>query len=280
MNRFLIKYIILIIGIQTQAQNITFDDCSVSPMYPTYDLAPNYPHEDLNEYFKSQLPEHYFKGENSPISVQLLIDKTGKICCKTILNVIKVDGIAFQKAITNIKDWTPAKSHEKEINVSVVAQIHFKEGQFRKIEFLDASNKISKSESKPKGIVSTGIIEDALKNIETLTSFSQYGEGLQQIDPRIGELINLKELYLGKNEFETIPLEIFELEKLEQFHIYNTKLKIIPPEITKLKNLKIFIINDNEIEVIPEELGQMKNLRFIRINGNPLKEGEFERLKR
>jgi len=253
MNRIIIIYIILIFGLKLQAQNIYFDECSVSPMYPTYDIGPNYPHQEVNEYFKSQLPEKYFEGEKSPISVP----------------------------INDMNNWNPAISREKEINVSILARFHFKKGDFKKVEFLDATNEIKKeSEKTESGIVSSGEIEDALKNIKTLTSFSQYGKGLETIDPRIGELVNLKELYLGKNEFEMIPQEIFELEKLEQFHIYNTNLKSIPKEIGKLQNLKFLFINDNNIEVLPKELGELKKLIFIKIDGNPLKEGELDKLKK
>jgi hypothetical protein len=280
MKRSIIIYIVLMIGTQIQAQNVYFDECSVSPMYPTYDISPNYPHQDVNEYFKSLIPENYFKGEKSPISIQILIDKSGKPCCKSILNVSKIDGLTLQRAINDMNNWNPAISSEKEINVSIVARIYFKKGEFKKMEFLDATNEIKKeSEKTLKGIVSTGKIEDALNNIETLTSFSQYGNGLKKIDPRIGKLVNLKELYLGKNEFEMIPQEIFQLEKLEQFHIYNTNLTSIPKEIIKLKNLKFLFINDNSIEIIPEELGELKKLMFIKIDGNPLKEGELDKLK-
>ena len=222
----------MLIGIQVQAQNIYFNECSLSPMYPTYDIGPNYPHEDVNDYFKSSIPDKYFEGEKSPISIQILIDKSGKPCCKSILNLSKIDGIAIQKAINEMSNWNPAISRQKEINVSIVANIYFKKGEFKRIEFLDATNEIvNVKDVMSKGIVSTGKIEDALKNVETLTSFTQYGKGLKEIDPRIGELVNLKELYLGKNDFESIPEEIFGLKNLEQFHIYNTQLKTIPAEI-------------------------------------------------
>lgn len=280
MNRIQTIIVLLITTCTINAQNIYFDECTVSPMYPSYEIGPNYHHKDLNEYFKGKFPINHFKGEKSPLSLQILIDKSGKSCLKTVLNVNKIDGSIIKKAVNSMDLWIPAKSGDEEINVSLLAKIYFKKGHFEKIVFLDATNELSTSNEKKNGIVIASDIDVALEHIETLTSFSIYGKGVSKLDPRIVKLKNIKELYLGKNQFEEIPKEIFLLDKLEQLHIYNNRITSIPSDIINLKNLKFLFIHDNNIEEIPDDMERMKNLIFIKIDGNPLKEGQIEKLKK
>jgi Leucine-rich repeat (LRR) protein len=271
--------LLILISSNLIGQNLSFENCSVSPMYPTSDTQPNFISEDLKEYFKKKLPKDYFNKASKKITVQILIDKKGTPCCKSILNYKNIDTELLKEIINEMPDWIPAKNRGKEINISTIIQLQTKKGQLKKVTLVGGENKVEENKSQSKGLKSSGEIEEALNNKESLTSFSLYGKELMEIDPRIGELRNLKELYLGKNNFETIPQEIFSLDNLEQLHIYNNNLESIPSDISKLINLKFLMIQDNQIETLPKEIGMMKGLLFIDLSGNPLKEGEVERLK-
>ena len=52
----------------------------------------------------------------------------------------------------------------------------------------------------------------------------------------IGNLINLKHLYLTNNELSSLPATIGNLINLETFNLFNNKLNSVPAEILNIKN--------------------------------------------
>ncbi|MDM8560498.1 ATPase, T2SS/T4P/T4SS family [Candidatus Parabeggiatoa sp. HSG14] len=80
------------------------------------------------------------------------------------------------------------------------------------------------------------IIKQATKN--GVTSLDLSYNGLTELPPEIGQLIQLTELYLYKNQLITLPPEIGQLSKLTTLRLDNNKLTVLPPEIGLLINLK------------------------------------------
>lgn len=132
------------------------------------------------------------------------------------------------------------------------------------------------------------VFDDTL--IKTLRLF---GNQLDSIPSRIGELSQLESLYLGRNKITTLPpeignlkklkilslqynelvelpAEIGELENLEQLWINVNQLKNLPPEIGKLKKLVVLNVQFNQLDSIPNEIGNCEALGFIRLNRNNL----------
>lgn len=259
------------------AQAINFDDCSVSPMFVTWDTPASFTSTDLKEYFNKALPKDYFKGESKKITLQILIDKQGKACCKSILNGETLNPGPLKQAVNQMPSWTPAVFRGNSINVSCITILDIEDGQLVKVKTVDESAKLNSS--TPKGKVAAIDIEEALNNAATITELHLYNRGIDTLDSRVVELKNLKTLNLGKNNFESIPEEVFKLKNLTFLQVYKNQLRTIPTGITKLNYLQILTLSDNYIETFPEELSLMRQLRVIDVTGNPLKKGEMEKIK-
>lgn len=125
-------------------QNASFDDCSVSPMYPTSEVPPVFIAEDLKTYLSQELPKDYFKQASKEFTVQVLIDKNGKPCCLTILNFKDIDTELLKEVINKMPNWTPAKNRGKEINVSTILFLHTKKGKLKKVTLMNGANQVDK----------------------------------------------------------------------------------------------------------------------------------------
>lgn len=95
-------------------------------------------------------------------------------------------------------------------------------------------------------------------------------ENLNELPAEIGQLTNLKELYLHGNQLEILPKEIGNLSQLETLKLKYNKLKKFPEGISDLKNLKMLEINNNQIKKLPPEIGNLENLLKLDITGNQL----------
>jgi len=249
-------------------------------MYISADSPAIYEHQNLIDYFRTNLPEDYFEKAEKELILQLLIDTSGRPCLSSILNSKGLISETLKQLINSMEMWTPAMTNKTTRNISVVLRLVIKKGILKKVEFIGVESPTKPAKKQKEGIISASDVDDALQNINTLTLFSQYGKGLDVIDPRIGRLKMLKELYLGANNFKKIPAEICELMHLEQLLVYDNKLTELPQEIGNLSNLKVLFVNDNEISSFPESISKLKNLVVINIMGNPISGNEIEKLKR
>jgi Leucine-rich repeat (LRR) protein len=80
---------------------------------------------------------------------------------------------------------------------------------------------------------------------------------LTSIPPKIGQLNNLRELYLNDNNLTSIS-GIFNSCGSEGY----------PPEIGQLKNLRIFVLCNNKLTSLPSEIGQLTNLYELCLDDN------------
>ena len=71
--------------------------------------------------------------------------------------------------------------------------------------------------------------------------------GLDTLYPSIGNLKNLKWLFLSYNKIEKLPKEIGELKNLERLCLLGNKITEIQKEIGKLKNLKVLSLWNNPL---------------------------------
>jgi Leucine-rich repeat (LRR) protein len=118
-----------------------------------------------------------------------------------------------------------------------------------------------------------------LKSLEILSLYTQWsaGNSLTRLPPQIGELTNLIELSLSKNDISELPIEIFKLKKLQKLHLYDNKLTELPPQIGHLKNLKVLDLGgtyngSNDISVIPKEIKNLKKLEKFILSSNGIVE--------
>lgn len=96
------------------------------------------------------------------------------------------------------------------------------------------------------------------------------GGNLKEIPKEIGNLTNLKELFLGGNNLRGIPKEIGNLKKLEKLGLEHNNLTSIPKEIGNLKNLTQLFLQNNKLMSIPKEIGNIKDLDLLNVSFNKL----------
>jgi Leucine-rich repeat (LRR) protein len=103
------------------------------------------------------------------------------------------------------------------------------------------------------------------KNIKVLYL---YGNELDSIPGKIGQLDQLEELYIGKNHLKTLPKEIGQLENLKVLSVQFNDLAYLPAEIGSLKKLERLVLNQNSLRSLPHEIGQLTNLQDLQLKMN------------
>lgn len=136
MKIFSVITLLLIIQFNVKSQNIHFEECYVNPMYPMSQTPVTFEHASFKDYLLEKLPSDFFKKVRKDITIQLLIDKDGKVCCNAILNYGKIDTEVLKNCINEMPDWIPAYNGEKAINVSTIFKLQIKKGILKKVEFL------------------------------------------------------------------------------------------------------------------------------------------------
>ena len=86
----------------------------------------------------------------------------------------------------------------------------------------------------------------------------------------IGNLINLKSLFLTRNDLTIIPPEIGNLINLEALDLLGNDLTTLPPEIGNLINLKYLNLSYNKLTNLPLEIGNLINLKDLDLSYNKL----------
>ncbi|MFN8357943.1 MAG: LamG-like jellyroll fold domain-containing protein [Spirosomataceae bacterium] len=93
------------------------------------------------------------------------------------------------------------------------------------------------------------------------------------IPSSLGNLTNLKELYLDNNQLSSlIPTELGNLSSLQHLTLYSNQLNgPIPSSLGNLNNLQYLHLYNNHLNgSIPNSLGQLSNLQSLALNNNQL----------
>ncbi|MEQ1905986.1 MAG: COR domain-containing protein, partial [Pirellulaceae bacterium] len=106
-----------------------------------------------------------------------------------------------------------------------------------------------------------------LKNLRELYL---HGNCLTGLPPEIGQLQNLSELYLHDNCLTTLPTEIGQLQRLTTLTLHNNRLSSLLPETGQLQNLTTLSLFKNNLTVLPSEIGQLKKLTTLNLWSNKL----------
>ena len=117
--------------------------------------------------------------------------------------------------------------------------------------------------------------DEALKRIEACprqqgTELNLGGLGLTRLPPEIGQLTNLTELYLQRNQLRTLPPQIGQLANLTELRFNNNQLRTLPPEIGQLANLMGLSLYNNQLTTLPPEIGQLAELTQLYLQSNQL----------
>jgi len=137
--------------------------------------------------------------------------------------------------------------------------IHFGLGELRKLKVLDIEN---------NGI---DFIDDDvyyLKNLEELIIANEKFD----FNNKIGQLVNLKCLFLSKDQIAEIPEEIGKLTGLKLLDLSANGLptisKKVVSELSKLKNLEYLDLSQNNLTRVPKIFDDMTKLQLLDLSQN------------
>lgn len=116
----------------------------------------------------------------------------------------------------------------------------------------------------------TEIPEEVFLN-PTIRVLKLYGNHIDSLPERIGELVNLEKLYVGRNQLKYIPESIGNLKQLKLFSAQYNDLASLPDAIGELENLEQLILNQNELKSLPPTIGNLKKLVVLQLKFNNLK---------
>lgn len=111
-------------------------------------------------------------------------------------------------------------------------------------------------------------IPDDIYSDTSLRVLRLYGNSLDSLSFRIGNLVNLEELYLGRNDLKILPPEIGKLKKLRILSVQYNEIEQLPAEIGQLDQLEQLILNQNKLRCLPSSLGHLKNLQMLQVKFN------------
>ncbi|MCI0381631.1 MAG: leucine-rich repeat domain-containing protein [Chlamydiae bacterium] len=119
------------------------------------------------------------------------------------------------------------------------------------------------------------------QNLASLHKLPQLDLGcfnLMHLPKEIIEL-PLEKLYLCKNQFQTLYLEIGSLSKLKVLDLSYNQLTDLPDEIKNLVDLTELNLNFNKINALPSEINNLHNLKILLLQFNPLKAVDYSIFK-
>lgn len=116
----------------------------------------------------------------------------------------------------------------------------------------------------------TEIPDFVFENPEDVRVLNLFGNKLDHLDKRIGLLVNLEKLYLGRNDLKELCPEIGQLKNLKLFSAQYNEIDTLPAEIGQMTNLEQLWLDQNQLRHIPENLGELKNLSVLKLNFNQL----------
>lgn len=93
---------------------------------------------------------------------------------------------------------------------------------------------------------------------------------LTQLPDDIGQLSNLKQLYLEWNNFTSLPSSFSQLSNLENLAISNNWLTALPNDFGNLTELSFLDLGYNQIAEVPESIGNLLNIEYLWLFNNKL----------
>jgi Leucine-rich repeat (LRR) protein len=104
----------------------------------------------------------------------------------------------------------------------------------------------------------------------SLTHLELNGNELLNIPKELGQLNALTHLDLSGNQLLAIPKEIGQLSSLIYLDLHNNQLLAIPKEIGQLNSLTMLDLSYNKLVNIPKKIGQLSSLTYLNLNSNQL----------
>jgi Leucine-rich repeat (LRR) protein len=256
-----------------------YDDCKLEEFKSKADKVPEFMGgtEELGKYFTANCNNKSLLSKlEGKLFIQILIDSTGKPCCKQIANKTGSDisELNLQNVINEMPVWQAAVDNDKKVNFSVFLILNFSDGNCKVTYNKPVKNKKEKEHNIPYYS-----IEEALSYIDKAKTLNLSGNGLSNLDPAVSKLINLVELNLGNNKLKSLPDEIETLKNLEFLYLTSNEFEKVPLQVGELKQLKALMLNKNQVKSLPKFIGNLKNLKILNVSDNKIPEKDVEKIR-
>lgn len=122
-----------------------------------------------------------------------------------------------------------------------------------------------------------GEIPSSIGNLTELKRLYLYTAGITKLPEELGLLKKLESLHIG-NQYNSepqikgaLPQCIYELSQLKHLEIWNHQISSFSSDISKLKDLEILRLNSNALScTIPNSIGKLSKLRVLDLRYNKL----------
>ena len=96
----------------------------------------------------------------------------------------------------------------------------------------------------------------------------------------IGNLSQLKLLWLYNNKLNTLPDTIGNLSQLKELYLGDNNLTTLPDTIGNLSQLNILYLDNNNLTTLPDTIGNLSQLTYLSLYNNRLSKQEQQKIKR
>lgn len=118
---------------------------------------------------------------------------------------------------------------------------------------------------KKKGKILTQWIEEHFTAINYLNLICS---GFIILPPEIGQLSQLRQLYLQDNQLTTVPSALGQLSQLQQLYLQDNQLTTLPSALGQLSQLKELLLSNNRLSALPETIGRLSQLQYLFLSNN------------
>jgi len=111
-------------------------------------------------------------------------------------------------------------------------------------------------------------IQEALRSLATELDLSR--NQLSVLPKTLGQLTQLRALYLSWNKLTTVPEEVARLTQLQKLYLFTNELTVVPESLGQLTQLRSLNLAGNQLNTLPETLGQLTRLQSLNLSWNKL----------
>ena len=94
---------------------------------------------------------------------------------------------------------------------------------------------------------------------------------LKELPDEIGNLTNVKYMFLDENKLTYLPTSMGGLNSLLKLNLINNRLTNLPDSIGDLLNLEHLNLSGNKITSLPDSIGNLKKIKYLLLSENRLK---------
>lgn len=96
------------------------------------------------------------------------------------------------------------------------------------------------------------------------------GEHITKLPESIGQLTQLKVLWISNTKITEIPASIGKLSGLRMLSLSGIPITALPEAISQMTNLQVLYLNNTSITTLPSWLGRLSRLKRLSLSGSPI----------